>query len=158
VNALDLVILGRRLTRIGEEAMRGSGGRAMPTGTQLVLTDVFRNPSSSIKEITARTGLRQSHVSVAVAQLRDLGVLQTGPDPHDRRRTIVALHASHPRRVARAGAVSVDDALARALGDADPAQLEAVIAQLEDLDRRLRPATPGPIVRALEDARRAETE
>jgi DNA-binding MarR family transcriptional regulator len=158
VNALDLVILGRRLTKIGEEAMRGSGRLAMPTGSQLVLTDVFRNPGSSIKEITARTGLRQSHVSVAVAHLRGLGVLDTAPDPHDRRRTLVTVDASHPRRLVRAGAVSVDGALADALGEEDLEAIGAITAQLEHLARRLAPETPGPIVRAIEDARRAERE
>lgn len=160
MEALDLVMLGRRLARIGERAMRAgelraadSSGRAVPTGVRLVLSDVFRNPGSSITEITTRTGLRQSHVSAAVAALREQRVLQTAPDPRDGRRTLVSVTDEHPRRVVRAGAAPVDGALAQALGGPSPDELRAIIAALQDLAGRLTPLEPGPIVRRLEQAR-----
>jgi DNA-binding MarR family transcriptional regulator len=153
VNALDLVLLGRRLMKIGEEAMRGSNAPALPTGVRLVLIDVFAHPDSSIKQITARTGLRQSHVSVAVAGLREQGVLQTSADPDDGRRTLVRVRAEHPRRVAIAGSVSVDGALSAAFDEQDPDALATIVAELDALAKRLQPIKPAPIARELEAAR-----
>jgi hypothetical protein len=51
----DLILLGRQLMKIGEDAMRGDGGSLAPTGQSLVLRDVFANSDSSITDITART-------------------------------------------------------------------------------------------------------
>ena len=71
MDAIDLIMLGRRLTRIGEETMRGSKEVPLPTGPTLVLQDVLTHPDSSISEVTARTALPQSYVSESVARLRD---------------------------------------------------------------------------------------
>src|SRR5580692_11081147 len=99
VDALDLIMLGRQLTKIGEDVMRGSTAQTaktqtakarpatppgaepadapfMPTGPSLVLRDVFANPGSSITDITARTGLPQSYVSESVARLRGQAIVQ----------------------------------------------------------------------------------
>jgi DNA-binding MarR family transcriptional regulator len=169
MNALDLIVLGRQLTKIGEEVLRGSPGSAgkgvdgrgeqaeayMPTGASLVLRDVFVHPDSSITDITARTGLPQSYVSESVARLRGQGILETSPDPGDGRRTLVRVSAQHPRTVAAKGAASVDGALAAALGEAEngPGVAE-IIATLAALAERLRPESPGPIRRQLDQARR----
>jgi DNA-binding MarR family transcriptional regulator len=153
VNALDLIMLGRRLTKIGEQAMRGSDALTMPTGARLVISDVFAHPDSSIREITARTGLQQSHVSVAVAELRKQEILETEIDPADRRRTVVRVSGAHPRRVVAAGAVSVDRALAAELHEHDRHALGAIVDQLDELARRLQPENSGPIARDLEAAR-----
>ena len=75
MNALDLIMLGRQLARIGEEVLRGAQAQTMPTGPSLVLRDVFAHPDSSITDITGRTGLPQSYVSESVARLRDLGIV-----------------------------------------------------------------------------------
>ena len=96
MNALDLIMLGRQLTKIGEEVLRGSKAQAMPTGPSLVLRDVFAHPDSSITEVTARTGLPQSYVSDSVARLRDQGIVETSADPADGRRTLVRVTAQHP--------------------------------------------------------------
>ena len=133
--------------------MRGFAEPALPTGAQLVLTDVFGHPASSITEITRRTGLRQSHVSTAVAQLRDRGILETHADPADGRRTQVSVSGEHPHRVVRAGATPVDGALAEALRESDPRAVAEVVAGLEALAARLEPAAPGPILRTLREAR-----
>jgi DNA-binding MarR family transcriptional regulator len=147
VEALDCILLGRQLMRVGEEAMRGSKAPSLPTGQALVLRDVFANPASSIVHITARTGLPQSYVSESVARLREQGMLETSADPADRRRTLVRLSDQHPRNVTRRGAVSVDAALGEALGDAD------AVSALEVFAKRLRPPAPGPILRQLGAAR-----
>ena len=82
MNALDLIVLGRQLTKIGEEVLRGSGDAAgqdagghgerparasgrprqtpfLPTGPSLVLRDVFADPGSFITDTTPRTWLPQ---------------------------------------------------------------------------------------------------
>src|SRR5580693_6043501 len=191
MNALDLIVLGRQLTKIGEEVLRGSGDPAgqdagehgerpvqasgrprqasgrpreapgrprqapfLPTGPSLVLRDVFAHPGSSITDITARTGLPQSYVSESVARLRNQGILETSADPADRRRTLVRVSAGHPRTVAAKGSAPVDGALAAALGEPDggPAVAE-IVATLSALAERLRPESPGPIQRQLDQAR-----
>jgi DNA-binding MarR family transcriptional regulator len=152
MNALDLIMLGRQLTKIGEEVLRGSKAQAMPTGPSLVLRDVFAHPDSSITDVTARAGLPQSYVSESVARLRDQGIVETSADPADGRRTLVHVTAEHPRTVAAKGSVPVDAALAAALGH--PADAGEIIATLAALAERLRPASPGPIRRQLDQARR----
>ena len=199
MDALDLIVLGRQLTKIGEEVLRGStggvgqradgegeqaagdqagdrpvqapGGRGgdrpvqapgrprrvpfMPAGPSLVLRDVFAHPGSSITDITARTGLPQSYVSESVARLRSRGILETSADPADGRRTLVRVSAGHPRTVAAKGSAPVDGALAAALGEPDggPAVAE-IVATLNALAERLRPESPGPIQRQLDQARK----
>jgi DNA-binding MarR family transcriptional regulator len=151
MNALDLIMLGRQLTKIGEEVMRGAKTQAMPTGPSLVLRDVFAHPDSSITDVTARTGLPQSYVSESVARLRDQGIVETSADPADGRRTLVRITAQHPRTVVAKGSAPVDAALAAALGD--PADAEEIIGALAALAERLRPESPGPIRRQLDQAR-----
>ncbi len=152
MNALDLIMLGRQLTKIGEEVLRGSKAQAMPTGPSLVLRDVFAHPGSSITDVTARTGLPQSYVSESVARLRDQGIVETSADPADGRRTLVRVTAAHPRTVAAKGSAPVNAALAAALGD--PADAGEIINMLAALAERLRPESPGPIRRQLDQARR----
>lgn len=200
MNALDLIMLGRQLTKIGEDVLRGSGGRGsggagtgeagtgeadageadagragtggagtggeggrgegarapvMPAGPSLVLRDVFAHPGSSISDITGRTGLPQSYVSESVARLRGQGILETSTDPADGRRTLVRVSAEHPRTVALKGSASVDRALAAALGEADGgSSVTEIIGTLTALAERLRPESPGPIRRQLEQARK----
>jgi DNA-binding transcriptional ArsR family regulator len=189
MNALDLIVLGRQLTKIGEEVLRGSGdpagqdagghgerpaqaagqdagGRAaraagrrrqasfLPAGPSLVLRDVFAHPGSSITDITSRTGLPQSYVSESVARLRSQGILETSADPADGRRTLVRVSAGHPRTVAAKGSAPVDGALAAALGEPDGGPVVAeIVAALSALAERLRPESPGPIQRQLDQAR-----
>jgi DNA-binding MarR family transcriptional regulator len=173
VDALDLIMLGRQLTKIGEEVMRGSKTQTsktptagepleapfMPTGPSLVLRDVFANPGSSITDITARTGLPQSYVSESVARLRGQGIVQTSADPADGRRTLVRVSAQHPRTVAAKGTATVDAALAAALGEPDGgAAVTKIIGTLKALADQLAPETPGPIRRQLDQARREQLD
>jgi DNA-binding transcriptional ArsR family regulator len=160
MNALDLIMLGRQLSKIGEDVLRGSKGAPsdapfMPAGPSLVLRDVFAHPDSSITDITARTGLPQSYVSESVAKLRDQGILETGTDPADGRRTLVRVSAQHPRTVAAKGSASVDAALAAALGEPDGgASVTEIIGTLSSVAARLRSeAPPGQIRRQLDQAR-----
>jgi DNA-binding MarR family transcriptional regulator len=150
MNALDLIVLGRQLARIGEEVLRGSAAASMPTGPSLVLRDVFGHPDSPISEITARTGLPQSYVSESVARLRDQGIVETSADPEDGRRRLVRVAPGHPRMVAAKGVAPADAALAAALGEPeDGAGFAALLGTLEQLASRLRPMSPGPVLRQL---------
>jgi DNA-binding MarR family transcriptional regulator len=149
LTAGELIMLGRQLTRIGTEAMRGQGGSQGPAGQGMVAADVFAHPATSVGEIADRTGLRQGYVSETVARLRERGVVETSTDPADGRRTLVRLAPGHPAAVARAAATGVSQALARALGDPDPGTLAQITATLTALAKSLQPAEPGPVPRAL---------
>jgi len=120
VNALDLHLLGRRLMKIGEGAMRGTDAPAIPSGLRLIVTDIAENAGSSIGEIAARTGLPQSYVSTSVARLRDRTAVETAGDPKDGRRTLVRLTESIPARAARRGAASIDGAIVQEAGPGRP--------------------------------------
>lgn len=144
-------MLGRRLMKIGEEAMRGSTAPSLPIGPSLVLRDLFGHPDSSITEITDRTGLPQSYVSESVARLRANGVLTTSVDPDDRRRTLVRVSEEHARAVVRRGARPVDAALAEALGEDRAGANTDAVETLQALAGRLRKThgPPGAIARQL---------
>jgi MarR family len=152
-------MLGRQLTKIGEEALRGARApsapaRSMPAGPSLVLRDVFAHPDTSIGDVTARTGLPQGYVSESVARLRDQGILETSADPADGRRTLARVSPQHSRTVVAKGSVSVDAALAAALGEPHgEAGVTQVIGTLDALAARLRPEPPGPVLRQLDQAR-----
>jgi DNA-binding MarR family transcriptional regulator len=145
MEALELVDLGRRLARIGEEAMRGGRGRGLPAGPALVLRDVFNHPDSSVNNISVRTGLPQGYVSECVAKLRADGMVEATTDPGDRRRTLVRFGRQHAGRVLDAGAVRVDEALGRALGETEPDVLAETMEALSRLGRRLQPKEPGAV-------------
>ena len=117
MNGAELFGLGRRLMKLGVQAIPPSGFREMPTSVRMVLVDVFEHPGSTIGQIVERTGFPQSHVSSAVARLRDGGVLETMVDPADRRRTLVAPSRTHRARVERAQREMepVDDVIETAL-------------------------------------------
>jgi DNA-binding MarR family transcriptional regulator len=154
MEALELVMLGRQLTKIGEEAMRGGQAPPLPAGHALVLRDILACPGSSVTDITGRTGLAQSIVSKAIARLQDQGIVEVETDPADGRRTLARVSPGHLDGLRRKGATPADAALAAALGEADPAVMAEIIIVLEALADRLRPAGSGPIARQLRGGRR----
>lgn len=156
MDALDLIVLGRRLARIGEQVLRRSDGPALTTGPRLVLRDVLAHPDSSIQDIAARTSLPQSYVSESVAKLVGQGVLRTAVDAGDRRRTLARVREDHLRAVADRGAAPVDEAVTEALGPATPDASHEVLAALAMLSDRFAPATPGPVVRQIRSAGSSE--
>ena len=145
MDALDLILLGRRLTKIGEEVMRAGSVGSPPAGPTLVMKDVMSHPGSAISEITARTGLPQSYVSTSVARLSEQGLVLAAADPDDGRRTLVRPHPAHLRRVGKKAAVSADAALARALGLVSEREAQKTIGLLDDLLARLVPSGPHPL-------------
>jgi hypothetical protein len=139
MNALELLVLGRRLMKIAGEAMPKAGLDQTPTSVRSIMIDVSEHPVTSIGEITARTGFPQSHVSLAVARLKEVGVLATTVDPGDRRRTLVraATAMSSGGENPLLLSAPIDAALSGALGTDDPRELAAAIAALESLARQL---------------------
>jgi DNA-binding MarR family transcriptional regulator len=101
VTGPDLFRLGRRLMKLGVLGFPGGGFRDLPISVRMVLVDVYEHPGTTIGQIVERTGFPQSHVSQAVARLRDSGVLETGVDPIDRRRTLVSPSPEHQARTER---------------------------------------------------------
>ena len=144
MKALDLYLLGRRLTKLGEQAMGGHEARRAPTGLRLIVIDVSEHPDSSIGEIAGRTGLPQSHVSQSVTRLRARGALETTSDPRDGRRTLVRLGPGIADRAARLGSVPVDATLGEAMDVTDPNVLADLVAGLESVLAHLRETRPPP--------------
>jgi DNA-binding MarR family transcriptional regulator len=94
----------------------------------------MRHPGSALREIQARTGFVQSHVSVSVARLRDRGLVETHPDPDDGRRLRVRMARSAVRAITRRAGRPVDDALVEATGSAARARRAAhLLDELADL-------------------------
>jgi DNA-binding MarR family transcriptional regulator len=149
MNGLELYLLGRKLMKLGEEALPPSGLDDLGASVRSVLTDVFSHPGSSVSEIKERTGFPQSHVSASVARLRDLGVLVTAPDPADRRRTMVRPAEGMVEKAIRRAASSVDTTLAEAIGPDAQDRLPEALAALDLLGELVMPhvhqmAQPNP--------------
>jgi DNA-binding MarR family transcriptional regulator len=139
MNGLELFLLGRRLAKLGEDAIPPSQFHDLATSKRAVLFDVFEHPGTTIGEVVVRTGLLQSQVSSAVTTLRGLGVFVTEADPSDRRRTLVQAAPDMAARAANRATVPIDETIASALGDAGPGDLAEVLAALDTVAARLMP-------------------
>jgi DNA-binding MarR family transcriptional regulator len=143
MNGLSLFLLGRRLMKLGEEAIPSSGFRELPTSVRSVLVDAFSYPDSSISEIASRTGFPQSHVSMSVARLRELGALSTRADPSDRRRTLVRATSGALERGAERGSDPVDATLRAAMvTETTEKDLAQALTALDVLATALMPRLP----------------
>jgi DNA-binding MarR family transcriptional regulator len=136
VNPMSLYLLGRKLMHIAEGAL--PKGRTVMS-SRLIFVDVAYHQNSSISEITERTGFPQSLVSTSVAKLRELGLLESGPDPLDRRRTLVRTTPVMTEVRERVGSLEIDDLIAVELGTGDAKELAQVMAAIELLSRLLTP-------------------
>lgn len=150
VDALDLIVLGRRLTRIVEQVLRQSAGPSVTTGPSP--RHVVAHPDVSINDIADGTSLPQSYVSEFVAKLAGQSVLQTTVDPNDMRRTLVRASTRHLRALAQRGRASVDAAVIEALGPNNTDAALEVLAALNMLPGRFGPEAPGPILRQVRSA------
>jgi DNA-binding MarR family transcriptional regulator len=134
MKSADLFLLGRRLMKLAEEGLPGQG---VNNSLRFVLLDVAANPGSSIREITARTGFPQSHVSTLVIKLRQFGAVRTEIDPRDRRRTLVWVVPAVVQRAHSRITATSDAAIARALGNPPATKVAEVIGALEMVAERL---------------------
>jgi DNA-binding MarR family transcriptional regulator len=150
---MSLYLLGRKLMQIAE-GMLPTGRKV--TSARLVFVDVAYHPNSSITEITERTGFPQSLVSTAVARLRDIGLLQTEPDPLDRRRTLVRTTPTINDVEVRLSQVSIDDVVVKELAPEHEKELSNVIAALDLLSRLLTPEALASDADAPGSARKAQ--
>ncbi|MEJ3656681.1 MarR family transcriptional regulator [Actinomycetes bacterium KLBMP 9759] len=137
MHGLELFLLGRALTKIGEQALPGALYHRLPPGVRAIAVDVAEHPDSSVTEIVQRTGYRQSQVSAGLDRLRELGVVVTAPDPVDRRRTLARPHPDTEQRVAEHLAEPIDAALGAAIGTDDPRVIAEVRDALETLSRHI---------------------
>ena len=135
MNVAGLRRLGRQLIELSKTAAGPTKGPALTPGEEAVFEDVLRHPGSSVGEIQARTGFVQSHVSASVARMRERGLMETGQDPDDGRRTQVRVTDVAVRAVLRRANLPVDDAVRAAMGD--DARAERVVALLAELEALL---------------------
>ncbi|MBL7497352.1 MarR family transcriptional regulator [Frankia sp. CNm7] len=142
MDGFELFQLGRRLMKLGEQAIPEIGLHQMSAPTRAVIFDVFANPGSSISDITARVRFPQSQVSACVARLREAGAVETITDPADRRRTLVRPTQEALRRAEDRPPAEVDEALAGAIGSTDPVEIQRVQDALETLAGLLNPRDP----------------
>ena len=159
VNGAELFLLGRRLMKIGVAAIPSSGFRDLPASVRMVLVDALENPGSTIGQIVERTGFPQSHVSAAVARLREDGVLTTKVDPVDRRRTLVIASKSHLKKIERAQREmpaidpTLEAALVDRLGPTGADHLAEATAALTLLAGLVTPPKPWPCEHDLQGVR-----
>jgi DNA-binding MarR family transcriptional regulator len=147
MNTGELFILSRCLMKVAEDHLPLGPQGGANTTTRLILFDVAANSGTSISEIVARTGFPQSLVSSTVAKLKEIGVVDAGADPVDRRRTLVTVTpmANHRARTNPAAAAPMERTLTDAMPGASAHEVAEVVGALELLARHLMPdALDGP--------------
>ena len=85
---LGPIVQGNRLKRLYAHAFRGLTQReGMSSNELVVLLFLANNPKfNTAKDIVELRGLTKSHVCKSVEELSRRGMIQSLPDPHDRRR------------------------------------------------------------------------
>ncbi|MEV4443283.1 MarR family transcriptional regulator [Streptomyces sp. NPDC049577] len=142
VDGVRLLRLGKRLTELGREVIARSGATSLTPGEVAVVSDVFRHPGTHVREICARTGFVQSHVSASVARLRERGLLTADPDPVDRRRTRIELTDRAVEAIRDRAGRPAGDVLAQAVADPERARRAAEL--IEELGELLLPEAGAP--------------
>jgi DNA-binding MarR family transcriptional regulator len=135
MNVAGMRRLGRRLVELSKTAAGQTKGPPLTPGEEAVFEDVLRHPASTVGEIQARTRFAQSHVSASVARMREHGLVRTGPDPADGRRTQVTVTETALGAVYRRAALPVEEAVREAVRD--PERAARVLALLEELEALL---------------------
>ncbi|WFE31888.1 helix-turn-helix domain-containing protein [Micromonospora sp. WMMD975] len=139
---VELILLGRTLMKIGEQALPAPDSGAPLGGERtvvIVMADIYEHADTTVTEVSRRTGLPQSAVSGAVARLREVGSVLAVADPADRRRQLLRRDPQVTPRRRKVAEAAIGDAVAAALGaDAQPA-LDQVMAALELLNGHLNP-------------------
>jgi DNA-binding MarR family transcriptional regulator len=137
---VELILLGRTLMKLGEQALPASS--APPGGERniaIVMADISGHARTTVSEVSRRTGLPQSAVSTAVARLREAGSVLAQTDPADRRRQLLRRNPKLGRRRRTAATASIAPVVAAAMDDHEPADLAEVLAALETLGHWLSP-------------------
>jgi DNA-binding MarR family transcriptional regulator len=123
--------LGKRLIDLSREVTTSAGDASLTPAEIAVIEDALKHPDSPVTEIKARTGFAQSHISESVSRLKERGLIETAPDPADRRRTRVRLsEVARQAVLARAGR-SADEVIARAVPESE--RVGALLDELAEL-------------------------
>jgi DNA-binding MarR family transcriptional regulator len=131
MDGVQLHRLGKRLIDLARDVTTQVGDASLTPGEVAVLEDALKNPGSPVSEIQVRTGFAQSHVSASVARLKERGLIETTPDPADRRRTRVDLAVHTKRAIMARASGSADEVIAQTVPD--PEKSERVNLLLEEL-------------------------
>ncbi|WP_327582739.1 MarR family winged helix-turn-helix transcriptional regulator [Nonomuraea sp. NBC_00507] len=134
MNIARLRRLGRRLVELSK-ATDGEDQPLLTPGEEAVFEDVLRHAGSAVGEIQARTGFAQSHVSASVARMRERGILETGPDPADGRRTQVRVADASLHLLFRRATTPVEEVVRGAVQD--PADADRAVVLLKELEALL---------------------
>ena len=135
MDGVQLHRLGKRLIDLARDITTQAGDTSLTPGEVAVLRTALRKPDCTVSEIQVWTGFVQSHVSTSVARLRERGLIETTPDPADRRRTRVRLTELARRVILSRASRPADAAIAQAVGDPERAQRVTVL--LDELARLL---------------------
>lgn len=157
VRSFGFLTLGTRMKRVGEKLQADTQKIIDGLGEQIqasqypFLAALDRLGPLTVGELAEAVGIKQPGVTRTVAQLVDLGLLETEAAPDDQRRRIVSL-AKNGRRLVEAAKRDVwpriSEAVADLCGDLDGPLLEQ-LAAIEDglsavpLDRRIGKARRG---------------
>ncbi|MFE7565280.1 MarR family winged helix-turn-helix transcriptional regulator [Kitasatospora sp. NPDC057500] len=137
MDGVQLLRLGKRLTDLGREMIIDPASEHLTPGEIAVVADVYRHPAASVRDIQARTGFAQSHVSVSVARLRERGLLEAAADPRDGRRTLLTVSDWARRTIREHVARPAEPVIAKAVPE--PERARRVAELLDELAGLLLP-------------------
>lgn len=125
--------LGRRLVELSRQVHLEPQDVTPSPAEELILGDVMLYPGSAVNDVVKRTGFTQGYVSKCVAALTDQGLLSTGVDPADRRRTVIE-PSTMLVNATRRRTPPLADVLSDALGDeASTTEVMAILDELAEL-------------------------
>lgn len=129
MKAATLHQLGRRLSGLAEGMMHAERTASVTAGEMAILDDLLVHGRSTVRDITARTGFAQSHVSASLARLAEASQVEWEKNPKDARSRWADL-APDERAVLQAGAATrVEDVLAEQLGAGEAEKLVKLLAR-----------------------------
>lgn len=129
----DLGVLAHRLTRaIVDAETPVLAARGLTMWEYVVLGALTSGPAPTQAQLATTTGRDQTRLIPLLDGLAARGLLERTPDPHDRRRRVVALTGSGEAvlRDCRAAIRTLED---RLLADVDPPDREAFVRALRRL-------------------------
>lgn len=135
---MDTARLHRLNRRLRELMVRAGVGDGEPAPAHLVavVEDVLRHPGTAAREIEQRTGVAQSMVSLALAELARADLITRERDPGDGRRMRIRLTGDAERLIKGRGARQVGQAarqLNPELTEGQAAEVEALLERLAEL-------------------------
>jgi len=137
MNLAELYYVGKVLQDCATTGMRSVGESRLSTTEMMVAETLFALGPSAIGVIAQRTGYAQSRVSTVVSALHARGLLTVQTDPHDRRRTIVALSDLALEEARRVSVQSARPVLEASIPNATREQIDGLERAMETLLRAI---------------------